>query len=83
MEAKRKIQFAAAAVLINGLIALSAFSPRIAQATSCSPFESCDFCPASLAVCNLYAPAGCTAVSFSCARGLCENFFGICNYQPT
>jgi hypothetical protein len=85
MQVQRKVQLVAAAVLLNALVALSALTPRVAHATTCNPVSSCDFCPTSLATCNLYAPAGCTATSYTCVTGkLCGGApYGVCDYQPT
>jgi hypothetical protein len=71
MLRSRKIQLAAAAVVLNGLVALTAMSPDVAQANPCSPVFTCapmGSC-GSLALCNVIAPSGCTATGFQCVGG--------------
>jgi hypothetical protein len=72
MDTRRKIQFGAAAVFANGILALAVLSPRVAQANPCSSFALCTgTCSQNLAaVCNHYAPAGCTATSETCMFAL-------------
>jgi hypothetical protein len=73
METKRKLQLSAAAVIANGLLALTAMSPRPALANPCSPNSSCDYVGttcntgAAIARCNAYhAAPGCTATAATC-----------------
>jgi hypothetical protein len=77
MESKRKIQFGAAAVVANGLLALSAMHPLPAFANPCSSFDACGLpqgacTPANATnLCNGRAPAGCTVTSYTCTANLC------------
>jgi hypothetical protein len=65
MEMKRKIQVASAAVIANGLLALTALSPSVALANPCAIQQFCHFC-ANLAYCQSHALPGCTATSVTC-----------------
>jgi hypothetical protein len=75
MEHKRRIQFGAAAVIANGLLALSVVSPHHALAASCSPTVVCF--PAALCAangagyCRDNTPAGCTFTSATCGGAGC------------
>jgi hypothetical protein len=61
METKRKLQFGAAAVIANGLLALTAMTPRTALANPCAEKILCS-CQ-NLAYCQSIAAPGCTATS--------------------
>jgi hypothetical protein len=75
METKRKLQIGAAAVIANGLVALTVMSPRPALANPCSPKTVCGWPSATCAanahtVCVNNAPPGCTVTSATCS-GIC------------
>lgn len=59
MDTKRKVQVGAAAVIANGLLALSIMSPGTALANPC-PLQSKCVC-GDLAYCQSIAQPGCTA----------------------
>jgi hypothetical protein len=67
MNAKRKIQFGAAAVVANGLLALTALSPSTALANPCTDIGLCLATCATPSICNQVAPAGCHETSLTCA----------------
>jgi hypothetical protein len=77
METKRKLQFGAAAVIINGLVALGSMVSNPALATSC-PDQSagcaCNngfFTQGATQICENEAPAGCTFLSGTCTSTIC------------
>ena len=67
MKTRRKIQFGAAAVIANSVLALGLMAPRSALATPCQPKLFCgyQFCT-GLAFCQGVADPGCTATSQTC-----------------
>lgn len=89
MTAYRRIQIIAAAVIANGLLALTGMAPGSALASSCNPKLFCEFissCSAmAQSVCAQNAPPGCTVASTQCAAvapcfdGNKETLF--CNYH--
>jgi hypothetical protein len=89
MDIKRTIRFGAAAVIANGVLALTAFSPRVALANPCADQEYCAIgCPTTLSgtACQVIAKPGCTATAFNCLPGLIPPCAGspnevICQYQ--
>ena len=91
MNAIRRVQFSAAAVVINGLLALTLMSSTSAVAGSCgSLFAGCvSNCSLAAADCESLTPPGCTYVSNSCINlgdvGPCAHFpnsFTLnCHYQ--
>jgi hypothetical protein len=87
MEIKRKIQFGAAAVIANSLLALSALAPLPALANPCANQVVCPgSCPTNLSFCQLIAQPGCTATSQICGSpgiGICAgyNYILLCRYQ--
>jgi hypothetical protein len=87
MTRLRKVQLLAAAVIMNGAIALTALSPQDAQAAACASTTTC----ASTLACTLmqYAcvpPSGCQFVGGTCGE-LCGTWpitrqMLTCNYAP-
>jgi hypothetical protein len=83
----RKIQLLAAAVIVNGLLALTLMSPQEAQAASCSPVTACS--PAIACSLPQYAcqpPAGCQLLSVTCGA-ICSTWpvsqaYVTCNFAP-
>lgn len=76
MVSNRRIQLSAAAVIANGLLALSLLSAQPAFASGCSSndyFVECG-CPIS-------GPINCKTVAGCTATGICENG-GICGNGP-
>jgi hypothetical protein len=75
METKRKIQFGAAAVVANALLALSAMSPSPAFANPCAAkplcLPGCLNQQGLLSVCQSVANPGCTVTSATCSGGTC------------
>jgi hypothetical protein len=70
----RKLQLSAAAVLVNGVVALASVAPASAQ-TGCGVLLLCNECP-TLSYCNELKP-GCTASSVTCTNGpLCPQPHG-------
>ena len=59
MNTRRKLQFSAALVIVNGLAALAAMGAQPAYASSCSSQTYCLQC-VDLAFCQSVAPPGCT-----------------------
>jgi hypothetical protein len=83
MDIKRKVQLGAAAVIANGVIALSALSPNVALANPCATQAFCGVC-ANLSFCQSAAKPGCTATSFVCAPVACgvgQHIETSCFYQ--
>jgi hypothetical protein len=83
MVTKRRLQLGAAAVIVNGLLALSAMAPTPAVAASCTTQLFCGFC-GNLSFCQAHAQPGCTATSGTCAgTGGCppSHVWTICQYQ--
>jgi hypothetical protein len=66
MEITRKLQLGAAAVIANGLLALTAMTPTPAFANPCNAVRKCG-CDMNLADCAAIAPPGCTATSVTCS----------------
>jgi hypothetical protein len=85
MQTKQKLRLGAAAVILNGLMALSVVSPRIAHAQSCPPINMCHHCFTTLAQCQALAPPGCTAITFGCVVGGCGEgiSLGTCTFQAS
>jgi hypothetical protein len=90
MQSKRKLQFIASAVILNGVLALTAMAPRVALANPCAPITAClpntGVCGAAL--CAQLAQPGCTNTSHTCqVNAACTMIFppiGIlltCNYN--
>jgi len=83
----RKIQMLAAAVIVNGALALTLMSPQGAQAASCSPVVMCGpalVCSVGPQACP--SVAGCQVVSVSCGD-TCGTWpiyqaYVSCNYVP-
>lgn len=75
MDIRRKIQFGAAAVIANGLLALTLMAPEAAHANPCSPqiFCACG----GLSFCQAKAQPGCTATG----GAFCKQGSGFC-MQP-
>jgi hypothetical protein len=73
MNTNRKIQLSAAAVIVNGVLALGLLSPRPALAASCQytrcgvPAAICMSASDRAMICETYIPPGCTTyVSSGC-----------------
>jgi hypothetical protein len=73
MNVNRKIQLAAAAVIVNGVLALEILSPTTALAASCGPIDSpclpgslATCLSAGLAWCRTFTPPGCTFTGDEC-----------------
>ena len=81
MNAQRKLQLGAAAVIANGLLAITMFAPRSALAVTCSDVNSC-LC--TISTCNRVAPPGCVATSFTCTSSFCGPAKPVvtCHYTP-
>jgi hypothetical protein len=80
MNTRLKLRLVAAAVIVNGALALSIMAPRPALANPCAPINSCTGTNCTLAFCNLLAPSGCTATSATCTGGLpCSAVHGLVN----
>jgi len=88
MQIKRKIQMAAAAVILNGAVALMVLQSSPAVAGSCAArtagcTESGECWTNPTAWCESLQP-GCTVTSVQCyaAGGLCgSSYMYICNYS--
>jgi hypothetical protein len=82
----RKLQLLAAAVTLNGAIALT-MSPQVAQAASCASTTQCDPSIACFVLDQVCAPpAGCQLVSATCGA-VCSSWpvsynYVTCNYAP-
>ena len=87
MVTTRKLQFGAAVVFANGLLALTVMAPRPALANPCAVRTGCVGACGSQATgfCNFNLPAGCTLTSLTCnAGGGCgvpHPFFVTCHYD--
>jgi hypothetical protein len=82
MQSKIKLQWAAGAVIANGLLAMTAMAPRPALANPCSPYLRCGSC-FPLSYCQSIAPPGCTATSTTCTPDACPPnlVLGRCYYN--
>jgi hypothetical protein len=87
MTSLRKLQLLAAAVTVNGLLALTLMSPQVAEAASCGSVTGCY--PSVACYVPQYActpPAGCQFVSATCGtpcyQGPVPYFMMTCNYAP-
>ena len=81
METKRKLQFGAAAVTANALLALGLLSASPAFASCAISHKNVCVCQ-TIAGCQVLAPPGCTAVSSTCTPFQCPGgFVNICGYQ--
>jgi hypothetical protein len=78
MNAYRKIQLSAAAVIANSVLALGLVSSSPALASSCAPKQFCfggaggGVCPTQAQIqqlCAFEAPPGCTVASWTCVIG--------------
>jgi hypothetical protein len=86
MISLRKLQLLAAAVIVNGALALT-MSPQVAQAASCGSTTGCYpsiACQVPQYACN--PPSGCQFVSGTCGtpcyQGPVPYFMLTCNYAP-
>jgi hypothetical protein len=86
VQLKRKVQVASLVVIANGMLALTALSPRVAQANPCTSSTTCGTaynCANGLSLCQELAQPGCTATSFTCAyHADCSGVLAF-NYQIT
>ena len=91
MKASTKIQLAAGAAALNGIIALTLGTPSVALANPCAPLNLCypfEACPTGVLTtyCQSRAPAGCTVTSVDCPVDTCDGGRGIgyeitCNFN--
>jgi hypothetical protein len=86
MNAYRKIQFSAAAVIANGALALGLLSPGPTLAAACGPVTyHCAFVSNTecllygASICQRNTPPGCIYVQRGCTHGLC----GVAPYDLT
>jgi hypothetical protein len=93
MNITRKIQLSAAAVVVNGVLALGLLSPRPALAASCQytrcgiPAAICMSSSDRALICEAYIPPGCTTYSSSycagatvCVGSPLEGYGVVCNF---
>jgi hypothetical protein len=83
VNTRRKLQFSAALVIVNGLAALVAMSPRPAHASNCTSLTYCLQC-VDMSFCEAVAPPGCKAIGYSfCNIFECQGMEGsTCLYEP-
>jgi hypothetical protein len=75
MLIKRKIQFGAAVVIANGVLALTVLTSQPAFANPCGEQAKCASACQNLSYCQSIALPGCTATSVTCLRTpiICSN----------
>jgi len=69
MDIRRKLQLGAAAVIANGLIALTVMAPKIAVANPCAEIVRAGpigGCGNATLMCQSFALPGCTVTSATC-----------------
>ena len=71
MEIRRNLQLGATAVIVNGLLALTVLTPKLAHA-SCSTWTPCVNACSNPAVQCLPTFEGCTFTSGVCTGVICE-----------
>jgi hypothetical protein len=88
MNINRQIQLGAAAVVANGILALTFLSPEVAHAVSCGPKALCvpvancqDLGPG---YCRQVTPPGCTLEGWLCTQTSCGVGKEVisCAYKP-
>jgi hypothetical protein len=87
MTSLRKVQLLAAAVIVNGLIALTAMSPQEAQAATCPSTTSCAASLACIVMEHICVPpSGCQFIGGTCGESCgswpVQRQMLTCNYAP-
>ena len=87
MTSLRKVQLLAAAVIVNGIVALAALSPQEAHAAACGSTTSCAASLACLVMEQICVPpSGCQFVGGTCGEACgswpVQRQMLTCNYAP-